>query len=97
MGCGSFVAIVPAKSLERSANGMIRATHAVELQACFSRVDWGGREVDLHFLPGGGLAVDVNGSADGSTGRGASVAIRKDCMAAFNGCCSHPPLTRNAL
>ncbi len=84
------MAIVPAKSLERSAYGMIRATHAVELQACFSRVDWGGRETDLHFLPGGGLAVDVGGAADGAGGRGASVAVRGDCMAAFNGCASAP-------
>lgn len=81
MGAGSFVVVVPAKSLEPCLNGMTRATHDLELQQHFAGVDWGGKPFDMHFLPGGGLAIDTV-----ELGHCASVAVKDSSMAVFNGC-----------
>lgn len=93
MRAGSFVVVVPAKSLEPCSNGMTRATHDLELQQHFAGVDWGGKSFDMHFLSGGGLAIDTE-----QLGHGASFAAKDKSMAVFNGCgllSSDPVLTLN--
>lgn len=80
---GNFLFIVPAKALKPCANGMTRDTRDPELQQQLAGVDWGGELFDMHFLPGGGLAIDR------ARGHGISVAVDTSAMVAFNGTLSN--------
>ena len=72
---GSFVCILPPKSLELQDNQMRRAYHDLELHQLLHQVDFQGRTRDFYFLPGGGLAADCNVSAT----------LQGELMCAFSG------------